>query len=71
MPNPRFEIPKATLVYDDKGEPVELYLNGEPFPAAISAHCPISVDFNAEANFQTITMTFFVRDFTTKQQDQP
>jgi hypothetical protein len=66
MTNPPFKIPKAVLVYDNDGRPVDLLLDGEPFPAAISAAEPITAEFHAEADFQSVNVTFFVRDFRTE-----
>lgn len=66
METPRFKIPKATLVYNAEGRPVDLLLDGEPFPAAISAAEPITAEFHPEAEIQTVTVTFFVRDFVTE-----
>jgi hypothetical protein len=64
LPN-QIKIPKATLVYNAKGKPVDLILDGWPFPAAISAADPIVTEFNPEADIQTINLTFFVREFKT------
>jgi hypothetical protein len=66
MTNPPFRIPKAVLVYDGNGRPTDILLDGEPFPAAISAAEPITAEFHSEAEIQTVTVTFFVRDFATE-----
>ena len=68
MTDPRFKIPKATLLYNAKGEPVDLLLDSRPIGAPISANSPISVDFECSADFQTITLTLFVTGFKTEVQ---
>jgi hypothetical protein len=59
------KIPKATLIYGDNGKPVDLLLDGVPFPAFISGDSPITTEFNPDVDIQTINLTFFVRAFTT------
>jgi hypothetical protein len=67
MTNPPFKIPKAVLVYDAEGRPIDLLLDGEPIPAPISASEPITAEFHCEAEIQTVTVTLFVRDFATEK----
>jgi hypothetical protein len=63
-------IPEATIIYNEKREPIDILINGHPFPAPIVASDPITVEFNAHNDFQTVTASFFVRNLSTHVADE-